>query len=212
MLDPNEFIISRKRKKYKFAKFANSPLCFEFDEWQPQSVDCLEVGAGTGLFSVELAKRYPQKTFVAIDVKGDRLQKGAYAAIELGLNNVWFIRMRADQIDQLGFSNLEQIWITFPDPFPKKRSAGRRLTHANFLKKYAAILDKNGAIYLKHDNEEFFKWSLEQFVQAKWCIKELSFDLHESSLASDYKVFTTYEQRWLEEGRKTHFLKVGLNS
>lgn len=208
MLDPDRFVITRKRKKYKFAKFANSPLCFEFDEWQPKSIDCLEVGAGTGLFSVELAQRYPQKTFVAIDVKADRLQKGAYTAMELGLDNIWFIRMRADQIGELGASRLKQIWVTFPDPFPKKRSATRRLTHPMFLKKYAAILDKKGAVYLKHDNTEFFQWSLEQVVAEGWCIEELSFDLHESDLAEDYKILTSYEQRWLSEGCKTKFLKA----
>jgi tRNA (guanine-N7-)-methyltransferase len=72
-VDPNQFIITRKRKKYKFALFHNSPLCFEFDEWIKREVDCLEIGAGTGLFSVELALRHPEKTFLAIDVKGDRL-------------------------------------------------------------------------------------------------------------------------------------------
>ena len=78
MIDPDQFIITRKRKKYKFAKFANSLLCFEFDEWQSVHTDVLEVGAGTGLFSVELASRYPDKQFVAVDVKADRLQTGAY--------------------------------------------------------------------------------------------------------------------------------------
>ena len=68
-VDPNQFIITRKRKKYKFALFHNSPLCFEFDEWAKREVDCLEIGAGTGLFSMELALRHPEKTFLAIDVK-----------------------------------------------------------------------------------------------------------------------------------------------
>lgn len=62
-VDPNQFIITRKRKKYKFALFHNSPLCFEFDEWMKREVDCLEIGAGTGLFSVELALRHPEKRF-----------------------------------------------------------------------------------------------------------------------------------------------------
>lgn len=209
--DPRDYIITRKRKKYRFAKFFNSPLCFEFDEWlaEPREADVVEIGAGNGLFAVELAARYSNKMFVALDVKGDRLQHGAYKAVERGLNNVFFVRARADQIDELfAPHSLEQIWMTFPDPFPKKRSSGRRMTHPNFLRKYAGLLASNGAFYLKHDNRDFFCWSCEQLVVEKWCIEELSFDLHESELSDDYKILTTYEQRWLGEGLRTNFVKA----
>ena len=209
MVDPGEFIITRKRKKYKFAMFANSPLCYEFDEWQRQKVDVVEIGAGNGLFSVELATRHPEQQFVALDVKGDRLQKGAYEAAERGLSNVRFIRARADQLLELfESSSLSTIWVTFPDPFPRERSAGRRLTHPNFLALYAKLLRSEGALYLKHDNRDFFEWSLEQLVGTKWHIEELSFDLHESELSDEYKIKTTYEHRWLNEGLVTNFVKA----
>lgn len=209
MIDPDTFIITRKRKKYKFAKFANSPICFELDQWQKTPVDIVEIGAGTGQFSVELAAQNPDKIYVAVDVKADRLQKGAYEAIERGLENIYFIRARADQLPELFTrESLEGIWVTFPDPFPKQRSAGRRLTHPNFLRIYDSLLVPSGSIYLKHDNPDFFCWSLEQFVNEKWQIKELSFDLHESSLADEYKTKTTYEQRWLDEGRITQFVRT----
>jgi len=127
------------------------------------------------------------------------------------VNNVQFVRARADQIDQL-FSeeSVDRIWLTFPDPFPRKRSAGRRMTHPNFLRKYAKLLKSGGSFYLKHDNPEFFSWSLEQLVVEKWHIAELSFGLHESDLSDDYKITTTYEQRWLKEGRTTMFVRAGL--
>ena len=209
MVDPGEFIITRKRKKYKFAMFANSPLCYEFDEWQRQKVDVVEIGAGNGLFSVELATRHPEQQFVALDVKGDRLQKGAYEASERGLSNVRFIRARADQLLELFEpSSLSTIWVTFPDPFPRERSAGRRLTHPSFLALYAKLLQSEGALYLKHDNRDFFEWSLEQLVGTKWHIEELSFDLHESELSDEYKIKTTYEHRWLSEGLVTNFVKA----
>ena len=139
-VNPDDFIVSRKRKKYKFAMFFNSSLCFEYDEFlsdnRPKLADfqniTLEVGAGTGLFSVELAARHPQRAFIAIDVKADRLQKGAYEAEARGLENVWFVRARADQIDELFEpASIATIWLTFPDPFPRPRSARRRLTHRN---------------------------------------------------------------------------------
>ena len=215
LLNPDDFVIVRKRKKYKFAKFHNAENCFEFDEWrdfyqqrQP-SVSRLEIGAGTGLFSVELAARYPDKLFAAIDVKADRLQKGAYIALEKGLDNIYFIRARADQIgDLFALSTLVNIWVTFPDPFPKKRAAGRRLTHPYFLRRYAQLLQPGGELLFKHDDRDFFCWSLEQLAAEKWQIRELSFDLHESSLDDEYKIMTTYEQRWLNEGKAINFVKA----
>ena len=213
-IDPDQFIITRKRKKYKFAKFANAHNCFEFDAWINEKLPLddkvsVEIGAGTGLFCVELAIRHSDQVFVAIDVKADRLQKGAYEAIERGLDNVYFVRARADQIDQLfDAKSLWAIWLTFSDPYPKKRAAGRRMTHPTFLAKYQQLLAPDGGFYIKHDNPDFFKWSLEQLVATGWTIDELSFDLHESNLSDDYKILTTYEQRWLGEGRITQFARA----
>ncbi len=209
MIDPNQFVITRRRKKYKFAKFANSPLCFEFDEWTKQAVDVVELGAGTGLFSVALAARYPNTQFVALDVKGDRLQKGAYEVTARGLTNLRFLRARADQLAEVfPERSLRAIWSTFADPFPKKRSARRRMTHPYFLQHYAARLKPGGSLYLKHDNPTFFAWSLEQLVSQQWQIRELSFDLHNSDLSADYKIMTSYETRWLSEGRLTQFVRA----
>jgi tRNA (guanine-N7-)-methyltransferase len=208
-VDPNQFIITRKRKKYKFALFHNSPLCFEFDEWVPHQVDVVEIGAGNGMFIVELATRHPEQVFVAVDVKGDRLQKGAREAEARGLNNVFFVRARADQLGELFTPNsLNAIWLTFSDPFLRKRSAGRRLTHPHFLKTYAELLQPDGSLIIKNDNPDFFNWSLEQLVTEGWRLKELTFDLHESDLGEDYKILTAYEQRWLSEGRIINFVKA----
>jgi tRNA (guanine-N7-)-methyltransferase len=209
MLDPSDFIITRKRKKYKFAKFANSPLCYELDEWQPTVVDSLEVGAGDGRFSVQLAQRHPEQHHLAVDVKGDRLQKGAYEAEAQGTTNIQFVRARADQLAQLCKPHsLQTVWVTFPDPFPKKRSAGRRLTHPSFLALYAQLLAPGGSLLLKHDNPEFFAWSLESLVASGWLIRELYFDLHETQPNIEYELHTSYEQRWLGEGRTIHCVRA----
>lgn len=208
-LNPDDFVITRKRKKYRFAKFHNAENCFEFDEWKKQAIDIVELGAGTAFFAVELARRHPEKQFVAVDVKADRLQKGAYLALELGVKNIRFVRARADQIDELFEAHsLMAIWLTFPDPFPRDRSARRRMTHPIYLEKYEQLLKPDGSFYLKHDNRDFFHWSLEQLVAEKWYVKELSFDLHESELSDDYKIETTYEKRWRSEGLVTNFVRV----
>ena len=208
-VNPDDFVIARKRKKYKFAKFHNAPNCYELEEWSKRRIDFVEVGAGTALFSVELAAQYPDKQFLAVDVKADRLQKGAYTALERGIMNVSFVRARADQILELvEQSSAEGIWLTFPDPFPRERSARRRMTHGIYLDRFEELLKKDGAFYLKHDNDVFFMWSLEQLVARDWRIVELSSNLHDSELSDDYKIMTTYEKRWMNEGLQTNFVKA----
>jgi tRNA (guanine-N7-)-methyltransferase len=209
-LDPDEYIITRKRKKYRFALFANSPLCFEYEAWRlSANVDVVEVGAGTGLFSVELATRFPEKQFLAIDVKADRLQKGARIAEAQNLSNIRFLRARADQLtDCITQGVIERIWVTFPDPFPKGRSAKHRLIHPEYLKRYATVLKDNGTMCFKTDDHPLFDWSIEQLVSQGWLLSELSFDLHDSALTDTYKIMTTYERRWTAEGKPTHFVKA----
>jgi tRNA (guanine-N7-)-methyltransferase len=211
-IDPNDFVITRRRKLYKFAQFANLENCFELDEWQfPKTAMpvSLEIGAGTGLFSVERAALHPDRFFIALDVKADRLQKGARAAQEQGLANIAFVRSRADQLAEVcPVSSVDDIWVTFPDPFPKKRAAKHRLTHPRFLEIYASLLTCKGHLFLKHDNLNFFTWSLEQLVSNDWIINELSFDLHESELPDEYKLKTTYENRWISEGGVINFVSA----
>jgi tRNA (guanine-N7-)-methyltransferase len=206
-VNPDDFVIKKRRKLYKFALFSNSEICFELDQWQKQAIDIIELGAGTGLFAVELAARHPDQTFLAVDVKADRLQKGAALAVERGLENIWFVRARADQLDQLvPEHSLTALWSTFADPFPKKRSAARRMTHPYFLRLYHKLLSTDGSLFVKHDNRDFFNWTLEQLVTQQWAIDELTFDLHNSDLSDDYKILTTYEMRWLNEGLVTNFV------
>lgn len=212
MIDPADFIISRKRKKYKFALFANSPLCAEYDEWDREFCpDIIEVGAGTGLFAVGLAERYPDKRVLAVDVKADRLQKGAGLAAEKGLTNVRFLRARVDQLgDLLSPHSVEAVWVTFPDPFPRKRSAKNRLTHPRFLALYQKLLQPQGSVCFKTDAPELFAWSLEQLVAERWHIAQLSFDLHDSTLPDDYKLQTTYERRFMAEGLPIQFVRASI--
>ena len=210
-LNPKDFIITRKRKLYKFALFNNSAICFEFDEWNKENaeVDNLEIGAGTGFFSEALAAKNPTKNFVAVDVKADRLGKGAIKAEQDGIKNIRFLRARADQLlDAFVENSVKYLWVTFPDPYPRNRNAGRRLTHPTFLRIYAKLLAENGALYFKTDAKDLFDWSLEQLVAEGWRIERLSFDLHESNLNENYKVMTTYEKRFTNEGLKINFVKA----
>lgn len=209
-VNPNDYIIARKRKKYKFALFYNSALCFEYDEWPEDTpIDVLEMGAGTGLFSLALARANPKLQHVAVDVKADRLQTGARLAESEQLDNIRFLRARADELPaKIRRASVASLWVTFPDPFPKARSAKHRLTHPAFLALYEKWLMPDGALYFKTDARTLFDWSLEQLVEQGWYIRELSFDLHESDLSDTYKITTTYESRYRREGKSICFVKA----
>ncbi len=220
-VNPNDFVIVRKRKQYRFALFHNAENCFELEQWRPMQGLVIgdgklvvEIGAGTGLFLVELARLHPEQTYVALDVKADRLQKGARQALELGLSNIYFVRARADQLLEVVDSHtVDDIWLTFSDPFPKKRDAKRRLTYAAFLEIYKnALVLKNAHLNIKTDSHQLFDWSLEQLIATKWQLEELSFDLHESELPNEYKIMTTYERRWRAEGLPIYFASAVLKS
>ncbi len=202
-LNPKDFIITRKRKKYRFALFHNADNCFELDEWEPRAEKNLvvEIGAGTALFLVELATRHTEQIFIALDVKADRLQKGARVALERGLANIFFVRARADQLlEVVKPGTVQDIWLTFSDPFPKKRDAKRRLTYPKFLDIYKnAHMSKNARLLMKTDSHELFDWSLEQLVSSGWCLTQLTYDLHDSDFSEDFKVMTSYERKWTRQ-------------
>ena len=122
----------------------------------------LEVGCGKGEYTVGLAERYPQRNFLGLDVKGDRIWRGSARAEALGLANVGFVRARAEALTaQFAPGELAEIWITFPDPRPTGRDTKRRLTSPRFLNQYAALLQPGGRLHLKTDNEALYDYTLD---------------------------------------------------
>lgn len=209
-LDTTNLFITRKRKKWKFAHFDDWPNCFQLTDVSPKTWPeyfggdhplVVEIAAGTADLSVGLAERYPDRHFVAVDIKSDRLYTGAKYANLHKLHNIAFVRAHMNEISSIFVpGSVQELWITFPDPFPRDKQAKHRLTHPTFLAKYQPLLAKNGVIKYKTDNRQLFLWSLEQIVAQGWRITELSFDLHESDLPEDYKITTYYERRFLAEG------------
>lgn len=125
----------------------------------------LEVGCGKGEYTVGLAQRHPGRNFLGLDIKGERIWRGSTAAAALGLRNVGFVRMRAEDLrDQFGPGELQEIWITFPDPRPRDRDIKRRLTSPRFLALYEQLLTVGGLLHLKTDNAGFFEYTLEKLA------------------------------------------------
>ena len=121
----------------------------------------LELGCGKGEYTVNLAINHPEKNFIGMDIKGARLWKGCKMAEELGLKNVAFIRSRGEFLESFFAANeVEEIWLTFPDPQPQSNRIQKRLTSPEFLLRYKNILKPKGMIHLKTDNDKLYKYTL----------------------------------------------------
>lgn len=136
------------------------------DFFQNQQSITLEVGCGKGEYTVGLAARYPERNFLGLDIKGDRIWCGSTRAEALDLRNVGFVRTRAhDLLQHFAPAELHEIWITFPDPRPRDRDIKRRLTSPRFLALYQQILRPGGLVHLKTDNESLFDYTLEVLAE-----------------------------------------------
>lgn len=121
----------------------------------------LELGCGKGEYSVGLAERYPNKNFIGIDIKGARFWRGAKTAVENGLNNVGFLRTQIELIEYCFAENeIDEIWITFPDPQIKYKRTKHRMTNTEFLQRYKKVLKKDGIVHLKTDSEFMHGYTL----------------------------------------------------
>lgn len=169
----------------------------------------LELACGKGEYTVGLAQVYPEKNFIGIDVKGDRLGIGSVQAAELGLNNVAFLRTNVTFLQDFFYEGeVSEIWITFPDPFNIKRSLRRRLTHPFFLEKYRSIMQKDGLLHLKTDNRELFDFTLTELEQFGFHDLEATLDLYQSPLhASHHGIKTRFEEIFTQKGFPVHYLR-----
>ena len=172
----------------------------------------LELGCGKGEYSVSLAERYPEKNFIGIDIKGNRMWKGATDSIKMGLENIAFLRIRIENIEKCFSENeISEIWITFPDPQIKKRREKKRLTHPVFLKKYSSFLQIEGIINLKTDSQFLYGYTLGIIEGHKHklldCVEDI-YGVHQ--LRKDMDVKTHYEKIYLEKETPITYTKFRL--
>ena len=170
----------------------------------------LELGCGKGEYSVNLAKKYPNKNFIGIDIKGARFWRGAKTAEEENLNNVAFLRTQIELID-LAFAENEvaEIWITFPDPQIKYQRTKHRLTNSEFLQKYKKVMNNDGVVHLKTDSEFMHGYTLGLLHGAGHEILYAHHDVYKNEYSPDEvtSIQTFYEKQYLELGKSITYIK-----
>ena len=155
----------------------------------------LELACGKGEYTVGLAQLYPHKNFIGVDIKGNRLWAGAKTALDKKLANVAFLRTQIDKINQYFTKDeIEEIWITFPDPYLRKSKARKRLTHPKFLRLYKQFLKTNGLIHLKTDSPDLYHFTKTVIELYDLKIASDINDLYKSStISEELKIKTHYE-------------------
>ncbi len=213
--------MSKKGKLEKFAEVSNLPNCFEYaremkgkwsDFFKNDNPITLELACGKGEYTVGLAERFPDRNFIGIDVKGNRIWKGATYAFENKLPNVAFHRLMIGNItDFFAENEIDEFWITFPDPQHAKER--KRLTNSMFLQRYRQISKPHSKLNLKSDSTRFYNYTKEVITSEKLPILYDSEDVYQWGNAPEYLsgIQTFYEQKWLNEGKKIKFLSFHLN-
>jgi tRNA (guanine-N7-)-methyltransferase len=176
----------------------------------------IEVGCGKGEYTVALATKYPDKNFIGIDKKGARMWRGAKTSIETALPNVAFVRALAENLPKLfGVKEVDELWITFPEPQPNSPRIKKRVTSPHFLQRYRSFLKPGGMIHLKTDNQEFYEYTLEVIRTDGHRLLYSNPDLYDQAgdpeVADVIPVQTHYEKIWLEQGLKIKYLRFCLN-
>jgi len=175
----------------------------------------LELGCGKGEYSVNLAQKYPLKNFIGVDIKGARFWRGAKTALEEKLDNVGFLRTQIELINHCFAENeVDEIWITFPDPQIKYKRTKHRLTNITFLEKYDTILQPDGVIHLKTDSEFMHGYTLGLLHGLGATIEYAHHDVYGSEGAPEEvtSIQTFYESGYLEEGKKITYVRFKMAS
>jgi tRNA (guanine-N7-)-methyltransferase len=173
----------------------------------------LELGCGKGEYTVGLAARFPLNNYIGIDIKGARMWRGAKTAHENELHNVSFARTRIEFINSFfAEDEVDEIWITFPDPHPKRRNAGNRLTSPVFLNSYRQSLKDLGIIHLKTDSKALWNYTSELVMKNGLEIIVSTDNLYSGETENDIlSIRTHYEKIFLKEGKKICYLAFRLD-
>lgn len=198
VIEPSKAIYNEVKGKWGSLVFGNN---------NPITV---ELACGRGEYTVGLAARFPDRNFIGVDIKGERIWKGSTLAEEQGLKNAVFLRTQILLIENFFTEGeVDEIWLVFPDPRPKKRDTKRRLTNPKFLEMFRKLLKPGGYLRLKTDNTGLYEYTLE-VVREMPDIEDLAFtdDLYSSPLQPEcFDIRTNYEEKFASVGEKIKYLR-----
>jgi tRNA (guanine-N7-)-methyltransferase len=170
----------------------------------------VELACGRGEYTVNLARLFPQRNYIGVDIKGERIWKGSTWALEQGLTNVAFLRTHILTIENFfAPGEIDEIWLTFPDPRPRKRDIKRRLTSPRFMQFYRNLIKPGGYVRLKTDNTILFNYTLEELALRK-DIDDLAYthNIYESDLRPEcFDIKTRYEEEFAAQGETIKYLR-----
>ena len=173
----------------------------------------LELACGKGEYTVGLARLHAGRNFIGIDIKGNRIWRGAKTALQQGLYNAAFLRIQIDAIaDYFSPGEVSEIWITFPDPQLRFSKIKKRLTHPKFLRLYKNILADNGVVHLKTDSPQLYAFTKSVIELYGLQLLADEDDVHNSEMINEeLKIKTHYEQLDIAGSNKIHYLKFKIN-
>jgi len=209
-----------KAKLVKFAEFdsfsntfdASCNLKGQWNSWfNNNNPIVLELACGKGDYTLGLARMNPNINYIGVDIKGNRLWRGAKTALEEGLSNVAFLRIPIDNIGQYFETNeVHEIWITFPDPQPQKER--KRLSSPKFLKTYREIAQPQALMNVKTDSDLFYEFTLETAQEEKLEVLQNISDVYAMPIVPEVlQIRTYYESIWLGMGRIIKYVQYRLN-
>lgn len=169
----------------------------------------LELACGKGEYSVNLARLFPEKNFIGIDYKGNRIWRGAKTAIEDGIDNVAFLRIQIENLlDYFNEGEIDEIWITFPDPQPQDSREKKRLTFPAFLNRYKLVLKPGGHVNLKTDNDQLYAYTCEKVAELSLPVKKNTDHLYTSDLVDEVlSIKTYYEKKYLLHDKNINYIQ-----
>lgn len=179
-------------------------------QFQNENPIVVELACGRGEFTVGLGRVFKNQNFIGVDIKGSRIWKGSSTATQEGIHNVAFLRTQIQQLDQFfDQGEISELWITFPDPYPRDGDEKRRLTSPRFLEMYKPMIKSAGIVHFKTDNTGLFDYSLELF-KSRIDIEIIGFtsDFYQSEWKDDhFGIKTKYEKLFSDKGEKIKYLK-----
>jgi tRNA (guanine-N7-)-methyltransferase len=174
----------------------------------------LELACGKGEYAVGLGRLYPQRNFIGIDLKGNRIWVGAKTALKENLSNVAFVRSQIDQVtNYFNEGEVNEIWITFPDPQLRASKHKKRLTHPKFLRSYQQLLKPGGLIHLKTDSPVLYRFTQEVIKLYNLPVHFSTDDLYkQETISEELKIKTHYEGLDIAQSNRIHYLQFSLPS